>query len=376
MTIELASNQAEWDSFLAEQKFRPFMQSWTMGEVYKDIGQEPIRLIANERNETLGICLAILVPARRGRHLAVPYGPVLRDRNALEPFLIKLKYLAKEHRCSFIRMSPFWPTSEPLVPGTKPSPLHLLAEHVWYLPLRGQDPWAHSSVQGEGGNEGSGSVSQDILFSSMRATTRNLVRRAEKDGVTIEVSLNPNKDIEHFLRLHDETRKRHRFTPYTNAFFRSEVKHFSMPGQCTLYLAKFQGDVIASSIHIHAFGETSYHHGASAEQYRKIPASYLLQWRAIQDALKRGDSIYNFWGITPPRQETRDMRHETEGKQDTHVSSLKSHVTQHPFAGVTLFKTGFGGKLLNLQHCCDLPVSARYYGTRLFEYVRKWRRGF
>ncbi|HLD71288.1 MAG TPA: peptidoglycan bridge formation glycyltransferase FemA/FemB family protein, partial [Candidatus Peribacteraceae bacterium] len=204
--------------------------------------------------------------------------------------------------------------------------------------------------------------SPEEIFSALRSTARNLVRRAEKDGVTIERSSNPNRDIEHFLKLHDETRKRHGFTPYTNKFFRAEVERFAARGECSLYLAHFQNEVIAASIHIHAFGETSYHHGASTERFRKIPASYLLQWTAIKDALARGDHIYNFWGIAPTT-EVESGKLEVENKR-------------HPFSGVTLFKTGFGGALLNVQHCRDVPVSPMYYGTRAFEYIRKWRRGF
>ena len=186
----------------------------------------------------------------------------------------------------------------------------------------------------------------------MRKNTRNLIRRAEKDGVTITRSKDPLKDLDTFIELHEETRKRHSFTPYTNTFFRSQVEHFWKRGECTMYQAHYQGEVIASSIHMHAFGETSYHHGASTHKHRKIPASYLLQWTAIQDAIKRGDHMYSFWGIAP------------EG------------ITKHPFAGVTLFKRGFGGELLELVHCMDVPVHSRYYLTRAFETLRKWRRGF
>ena len=57
----------------------------------------------------------------------------------------------------------------------------------------------------------------------------------------------------------------------------------------------------------------------------RSPASYLLQWRAIQDALKRGDSIYNFWGIAPPAL-SPDPLPKGEG------GSI-SHVRNHPFAG-------------------------------------------
>ena len=32
MTISQATNQSEWDAFLLSQPYRPFLQSWTMGE--------------------------------------------------------------------------------------------------------------------------------------------------------------------------------------------------------------------------------------------------------------------------------------------------------------------------------------------------------
>lgn len=199
----------------------------------------------------------------------------------------------------------------------------------------------------------------------MRKTTRNLIRRAEKDGVTVELSTDPIRDVEEFIKLHDETRKRHHFTPYTNRFFRAQVKHFAESGNVLVYIARHEGQILATSIHMQFGGETSYHHGASV--MTKVPASYLLQWRAIQDALKRGDSIYNFWGIAPMTEQKADG--DEEAKME--IADKK-----HPFAGVTLFKTGFGGKLLNIEHCFDLPLSSKYYLTRAFEYARKWKRGF
>lgn len=208
----------------------------------------------------------------------------------------------------------------------------------------------------------------------MRKTTRNLIGRAQRDGVIVEASKNPNEDLKHFLRLHEETRRRHGFTPYTDDFFRAQVRLFAERKECTVYLAKFQDEVIASSIHIHAFGETSYHHGASSSAHSKIPASYLLQWTAIQDALRRGDQIYNFWGIAP-------MSHSPDAPEArTPLSPAGGKGPgdrgRHPFAGVSLFKTGFGGSLLNLMHCIDVPVKASYWVTYGFEMLRKYRRGF
>ncbi|UPA22213.1 peptidoglycan bridge formation glycyltransferase FemA/FemB family protein [Candidatus Peribacteria bacterium] len=367
MITQIADNRQEWDDFLKSQRFSPFLQSWTMGEVYRDIGQEPVRLEVRDDGKIVGICQAILVPARRGRHLMVQYGPVVgyglsvMGHGVFEMLVDGLKEEARKHRCSFVRMSPFASdTHQEQLKGIS-SPLHLLAEHIWYLPLTTDDQWppvTHHSLPITKRSE------EEILM-AMRKTTRNLIRRAEKDGVTVELSTDPVRDVEEFIKLHDETRKRHHFTPYTNSFFRAQVKRFAEAGNVLVYIAKHEGQILATSIHMQFGGETSYHHGASV--MTKVPASYLLQWRAIQDAIKRGDSVYNFWGIAPMSEK------KSEDGQESKAEILNP---KHPFAGVTLFKTGFGGKLLNLEHCFDLPLSSKYYLTRTFEYIRKWKRGF
>lgn len=356
MDIHHATDAREWDAFIASQPWRPFLQSWTMGEVYADIGQKAVRIIAHEGHTIHGVCFGHVVPARRGKHISVPYGPLI-DETLLQgdiamitaAMVAELKREAAKRGASFVRMSPFWPQGrhskavEAL--GSIESPLHLLAEHVWYLPLE----------------DSSGKrKTEDELQAAMRKTTRNLIRRAEKDGVTIIASEDPVKDLPEFLALHDETKKRHGFTAYTDAFFEYQVKRFSQRKECTLYLAKYQGKTIAASIHMHAFGETSYHHGASSSEHQKIPASYLLQWTAIKDAMKRGDRIYNFWGIAPLDE----------------TGNVAGALGKHPFGGVTLFKTGFGGHILNLVHCKDAPVSKSYWLTYAFERYRKWKRGF
>ncbi|NLG06875.1 aminoacyltransferase, partial [Candidatus Peribacteria bacterium] len=99
----MASNQATWDAFLATQTFSPFLQSWTMGEVYRDTGQEPMRLEIREGNTLIGICQAIIVPARRGRHLAIPYGPVGIDSTRTEAWhalMAALQKTAREQKCT------------------------------------------------------------------------------------------------------------------------------------------------------------------------------------------------------------------------------------------------------------------------------------
>lgn len=369
MHVTRATDRRQWEGFLQAQRFAPFLQSWTMGEVYTDIGQEPVRLELREDGEILAVCQAILVPARRGRHLMVQYGPVLsaacrmRDgAGALHAITDALKDEASSRGCSFIRMSPFWvecdPLAEPLGKlGALPSPMHLLSEYTWYIPLRTVDRWADAPFDAP-----SEPRTEESIKADMRKTTRNLVGRAEREGVTVEASQNPEADLYIYFRLQEETYKRHHFVPYRESYIRAQVKHFSPLKQAIVYVARYQGEPVAASVHMTYGGATSYHHGASTHKYAKIPASYLLQWTAIREALMRGDGIYNFWGIAP-----RKMN-----EQGEEVIIDKNH----PFAGVTTFKTGFGGKPLPLMHCADLPLAASYRLTRAFEFARKWKRGF
>lgn len=370
MDIRTVSDEAAWDDFLIAQRWSPFLQSATMAHVYEDVGQRVLLLGAYDGAALRGICLAHLVPARRGKHLAVPYGPVIADgldaesRNTVtRGFIAELGEHAREEKAAFLRLSPFLPASEQhdfcMASGARPAPHHLLAEDLWILPLAGK--------------------SEEDVLAGMRKTTRNLIRRAEKEGVTIRRA-DPQDGIGHFLKLHEETRQRHHFTPYTSAFFRAQVERFSPKGNVTVYLAEYQGHVIASSIHMHFGGETSYHHGASASAFNKIPASYLLQWTAIRDAMRRGDRVYNFWGIAP---EERERNAEGSGQTDggreqpeARTSHLAARSSRHPFAGITTFKTGFGGERLNLMHCVDVPLRVTYHVTRAVESYRRWRRGF
>ncbi len=341
MQVTEARSPNDWDAFLCAQEWSPFLQSWTMGDVTQAIGQESVRLELRDAGSIVGVCFAHLVPARRGYHLSVPYGPVIaadiHDREAcLRLFIEALTKKAKELHCHFLRISPFWNREDQTIltnAGAVRSPLHLLAEELWILRLKGK--------------------TEEELMINMRKTTRNLIRRAEKEGVIVRASTEPMKELEMFLMLHDETRKRHGFTPYTNRLIRTQLEKFSQTNNATLYLAEYQSHVISSSIHMHMGNETSYHHGASTQKYGNVPASVLLQWTAIKDALKRGDDVYNFWGIAP---------------EDAPKS--------HPFAGVTLFKTGFGGERVALTHCVDVPLDWRYHLTRAIEVIRKWRRGF
>jgi lipid II:glycine glycyltransferase (peptidoglycan interpeptide bridge formation enzyme) len=172
----------------------------------------------------------------------------------------------------------------------------------------------------------------------MRKTTRYEIKHAQ--GVTVEKS----KDIERFFALYTATSVRQNFVQHKG--IREEFETLD----CDLFIASRQGRDLATAIVVYFGDEAIYHHGASVPN--KSGASYLLQWHAVREAKRRGMTVYNFWGIAP-----NAARH-------------------HPWQGITLFKTGFGGRQIEFMHAQDYLISPLAVIPRTIENLRKQLKGY
>lgn len=305
-----------WDKRLAKLQPHTFLQSWEWGEFHEALGYKIWHLPE--------LVLVIKIVARRGTYLLVPHMVVPMSVLIFD----KLKTIAVEENCDFIRICPLMPdTIENRMLFTnlkfKNAPIHAHTELSWVLDIE---------------------PSEDELLQAMRKTTRYSIRKAETDGVAIRTS-DKLEDIELFWELHLATVNRHGFVPFSKEFIAKEFKVFQKYGNALLLFAYVQGKVTSSAMIIFANGTASYHHGAS---YAEHPtASYLLQWHAIREARRRGCRWYNFWGISPPDK------------------------PNHPWAGLTRFKQGFGGESEEYVHAQDLPLTPRYWITYIVETIRK-----
>ena len=55
--------------------------------------------------------------------------------------------------------------------------------------------------------------------------------------------------------------------------------------------------------------------------------------------------------------------------------ALLLRINPHPWAGLTLFKMGFGGYKKEFVKTQDFPLSKLYWLTYIFEKIRKSKRG-
>jgi lipid II:glycine glycyltransferase (peptidoglycan interpeptide bridge formation enzyme) len=302
-------------------------QGWAWGEVGKTSGQTVWRYGWFEGSELVAIAQVQRVTARRGKFLHVRHGPILREqkKSLWKTVLHDLEILAKHEHAWFIRVSPLLEVTAKnkelyTLLGLKNAPIHAMdAELCWVLDL---------------------DKSEEELLSGMRKTTRYEIRRAEKLGVAIDTGA---KD---FFALYAQTSERQGFVPHSG--IREELKVFG--SDAVVYNAAYDGGTIASAIILFWGDQAIYHHGASIPS--KIPASYLIQWEAIREAKIRGKKLYNFWGIAP------------ENK------------VNHPWRGITLFKTGFGGRTVEFMHAQDFPVSPLYVIPKTIEQIRKQLKGY
>lgn len=297
----------DWDKFVTSRLDYTFLQSSSWGEFQKQMGEKVWQF------KEVG--QVFTVTARRGKFLFSPHG---------WGFAKKLIDLAKNEGCSFIRISPWLEDSQKNQNffkklGFRPSPSMMHAEETWLVPIGG---------------------SEEEILAGMRKNTRNLIRRAIKENVTIE----KNQNINYLYSLQLEAAKRHHFVPFSKEYLEKEMAVFGQ--NAVVFLGKYQDEVFAAALIIF-YGKFAFYFQSGSKQ-TSVPVNYLLQWEVIREAKRRGCQIYNMWGVT------------AENKKNA--------------SGLLTFKSGFGGYQKNYLHAQDLVLSSKYWLTYVLEKIpRNWR---
>lgn len=337
--IKEITDSNTWNDFVLSLSPNTFLQSWEWGETQQSTGEAIYRLGVFSGDKQIGAAQVVVVNARRGRHYLIPHGPLFVDeqkyRDGLAEIIGYLQEKAKKDRICALRVAPLALTTQDNCNlfkslGFIPAPLHVHAELTWALDI---------------------SPSLSEVLASMRKTTRHSIKKSEQAGVIAEVCTS-SEMIDRFMPLYETTRQRHGFVPFSRNFIQKQVESFRKNNRVFAVFGKYQGEDVAAGIFVQFGSTVFYHHGASKHIQNNVPVAHAVQWVAIQEAKKRGATRYNFWGIAPKDQ------------------------PKHPFAGITVFKQGFGGYALDYLHAQDLPLSFLYSKLWLVESIRKIRRGF
>lgn len=308
-----------------------FLQSPAYGKMNELLGDKVIE----EDFGGKGRALIIVRNAKRGRYLEIPCGPLLDYSNEelVASAFKRIAEIAKKEKCVFVRVRPQLINTPANLQtladlGIKKSPMHLAAEHTVIIDL---------------------GKSEDELLADMRRQTRYEVRRAAKQGITVE-KMQGEEIFKEFHKVQAETAKRQGFVPPNLKTLMAEREAFG--NNIAIYVAKTsEGSPIAYGMIIKDGKEGDYYEAASTDLNRKMPGAYALLWQVMKDLKAEGYERFNLWGIAPTGQ------------------------PNHRYAGVTTFKTGFGGEVVEYVPAHDLVISkVRYMADFAFETLRKKRR--
>ncbi len=352
MEIKEIKDKEKWEKFFLECREKTFLDSWNWGIFQEKMGNKIFRLGVFDDNELIAVALVVKIVSKRGTFLLIQHGPNIKDYRfdlnskrssdilkfeILNLLLKEIRRIGREEKAKFIRIAPLLERNEENIKifknlGFKEAPMHASAyDATWRLDI---------------------TPSEEELLANMRKTTRYLIRKASKNK-DIEIFKSQNiEDIEIYQELNQAVAKRQNFVPFSSQFIKNEFEVFAKNNQAFLFLGKYQGEIAAGAIVIFWSGIGFYHQAASLAKYSKFSIPYLIQWEAIREAKKRGCSIYDFWGYVDPFK-----------KQN------------HPWAGPTLFKMGFGGYKKEYLKTQDFPLSWFYWLIYLFEIGRKIKRG-
>lgn len=320
------SQEYLWDEFVLVSKIGTIHQSSAWAHFQEKIAARgKYWIVALEENEKIiGGSLIIRHKMPKGyTWFYASRGPILdywksseKINEEIAAIMEVLKPIAKQENAIFVRMDPHV-SSAPLFKGFKQNCKGFYPQTTLILDL---------------------TKSEEELLSEMKPKGRYNIHIAEKKGVKIiksdPMDKNFIKDLENFYKILDATAARDGFHVHDRAFYETMLKElkeskntFEKSGptfpSTTLYLAEYENKIIAGII-ITTFKDTAtYYYGASSNEYRNIMAPYLLQWTAIKEAKEKGIKYYDFLGIAEPNSKN------------------------HPWTGVTEFKTKFGGEIIS-----------------------------
>ncbi|NIP32988.1 peptidoglycan bridge formation glycyltransferase FemA/FemB family protein, partial [Candidatus Saccharibacteria bacterium] len=122
-----------------------------------------------------------------------------------------------------------------------------------------------------------------------------------------------------------------KFRAHPKSYYKKILE--SLGSMAEVWFAEYKGKVIAANLMIFWGNTVLYLHGASSRDHKNVMAPYLLHWELIKRAKADGYKYYDFWGIAPPDS------------------------PNHPWAGITRFKKGFGGTEVKYPGTFDLAIN-------------------
>lgn len=312
MQIIDVNSKFKWEKILSSFDKVSFLQSFRWGQFQKQLGNQVIRLQVITDTKNFGAVQYYIVKSKLVTFLYCPRGPLATSAKAAKKLLQVLIEKARKEDVAFLQVEPDDLTS-PFVPLMKKEGFICRApiQPAFSLLIALKLPL-------------------EEIYKNFRKTTRAEIRKATEEKVTIK-SYNDLSKWDDVKKLFLETSARQKFISHPLFYIKTQFENFAPFTK--LYIAQTKSQILSVAIILSYRKVSAYLHAASSIQGRNLGVSHLMVKTAIEDAKKSGDQLFDLWGVAPP-----------------------PNRLNHPWAGITIFKQGFGGQLVSYPEARILPL--------------------
>ncbi len=329
MDIAEIKSQEDFNNLSSLQEPASFLQSWQWKNFQEEQGNKVFCLSLKERGEFLSAGLFIKKRLLFNKnYLYCPRGPVTGPKHKNEnhaeylfSFLNQVKNFTRKEKIVFVRFEPLLETNK----------------------INFNSSYIKKTIAIQPGK----TLILDLAFSEnellekMHSKTRYNIRLAAKKGVKVKEL--GSDQFDSFWDLMQKTSQRDGFRLHPKKHYESLFK--SRDNLVKIFAAIYEDKIIAVNMVSFFANTATYVHGASDYEFRKLMAPYALQWHCIKKSKELGYKYYDFYGID-----------------------------EEKWPGVTRFKKGFGGRVLEYPGTFDFIISKNWYF--FYNILRKLRRMF
>lgn len=300
-----------------------FLQSDAWKKFQDDLSRTTI-----QKNTNHGEYLGIVERGRFNNRLYLPYGPQVDSPDDLAPLLSDIKKTAQKLGVDFIRIEPMGDFDLSILKA------------AGYKRRKDLQP-SHTVINDV-------SISRDAISAAMSQTARRMWRKNLKAGVTFEVSYQP-EDINLFIDMIHDVSKRTGMVPHSDKYFRQMATSLFPDKKAGVFLARLEGQPIASIVFFSDGITMSYAHAASYSAHRKLSPATALGAEILLLAHETGHKYFDFYGIAP-----------------------ENATPENPWHGFTQFKKIFGGEPTEFAGTWELPLRPITYTLySLYQNIRR-----
>ncbi len=366
VTVRVATpeERGRWDAFVAAAPTGHLLQSWAWGEFKARFGWQVVRLVAEQAGDIVAGAQVLFRRLPLFSLAYVPRGPIVDPAADAAPVLFAaLHREARRHRAIFLKIEPNLPEDE--------APSRLTSRN--------------------GGCDGASDVTATLTDLGFRPSAERVQPRttivvdltpdlatiatrqkpkwryniglAARRGVTVRQG--STADLAIFYELLRQTGQRDRFAIHSLAYYQEFFRHLG--DQARLFLAEYQGKILAGIV-ITVFGRQAiYMYGASSGEQRNLMPNHLLQWEAMKWAREQGCTTYDLWGIPD---EVTSSKFQVSGFASDEEHEMWNAPTRGAVRGlergtdlwgVYRFKQGFGGQVRRYAGAFDYIYSPVLY---------------